>query len=112
MEGQKKAEEFLTQKGYRILTRNYRVKTGEIDLIARDGPYIVFVEVKSRSGLSYGHPREAVNTTKQNRIIQTARQYITRYAITDGDYRFDVVEVLTTQEKTQINHIENAFWLA
>jgi putative endonuclease len=111
MLGQKAAEDFLREKGCRILERNYRLKSGEIDLIARDGAYIVFVEVKTRGSLRYGAPREAVNAAKQARIIRTAQHYIIRKNLTDIDLRFDVIEVLTAQDNPQIIHIENAFWL-
>ncbi|MCL2499011.1 MAG: YraN family protein [Defluviitaleaceae bacterium] len=109
MDGQNAAEVFLCERGYRILERNYRIKTGEIDLIARDGTYTVFIEVKSRNGLRYGHPREAVNALKQSRIIRTAQHYIMRKNLTDRDVRFDVIEVLNTQGSVHIEHIVNAF---
>jgi putative endonuclease len=110
MEGQQYAEDYLCKKGWHMLARNYRAKTGEIDLIAQDGAYIVFVEVKSRNGLSHGHPCEAVTAAKQARIMRTAQQYAARYRLTDRDTRFDVIEVLTAQGKVHIRHIENAFW--
>ncbi|MCL2603976.1 MAG: YraN family protein [Defluviitaleaceae bacterium] len=110
MLGQQAAEDYLVKKNYRILQRNYRVKSGEIDLIAQDGAYLVFVEVKSRSGLGYGHPREAVNAAKQARILRTAQHYIIRYRLAERDLRFDVIEVLNTRGEVQIEHIENAFW--
>jgi putative endonuclease len=110
MLGQQQAEDFLCKKGLLILGRNYRAKTGEIDLIAQEGPCIVFVEVKSRSGLQYGHPREAVTAAKQARLLRTAQHYISRHRLTDRELRFDVVEVLTKQGEVHIEHIENAFW--
>jgi putative endonuclease len=107
--GQNEAEKFLTGKGYRILERNYRVKSGEIDLIARDGEYIVFIEVKTRTNLLYGYPCEAVGGVKQRRIRQTALHYITRHRLS-GDFRFDVVEVLKQKDGApEITHLENAF---
>jgi putative endonuclease len=66
--GQQAAEDYLTEKGWLILSRNFRTKAGEIDLIGKDGAYIVFAEVKLRRGLSYGYPRESVNYSKQQRI--------------------------------------------
>jgi len=107
--GQEAAEQFLLNKGYKILARNYRTKTGEIDLILKHGIYVVFVEVKFRKNLAYGLPREAVGHTKQKRIINTALHYLARHNLTESDIRFDVVEVLEQSGKLYASHIENAF---
>ena len=107
--GQLEAEAFLRSKGWDILERNYRVKTGEIDLIARSGGYVVFIEVKFRGGLSHGFPREAVGVAKQQRIIRTAMHYISARGLDDQDFRFDVVEVLEQGGRVFVNHIEDAF---
>ena len=109
MDGQKAAEDFLCKKGLRIIARNYRIKSGEIDLIAQNGTYIVFVEVKTRTGFNFGLPCEAVNHTKQNRIIRTALHYIAHKNLCDNDLRFDVVDVMYTQGQVHIEHFENAF---
>ena len=108
MIGQQEAESYLAAKGYRILERNYRVRTGEIDLIARFENYIVFIEVKYRRGVKFGFPREAVSIAKQRQIVRTAMHYITVQNLSDQDFRFDVVEVLD-QNGLKVNHIENAF---
>jgi len=107
--GQKAAETFLLKKGYQIITRNFRKNTGEIDLVARDGDYVVFVEVKARKGLEYGLPREAVGRAKQKRIVNMALRYMAQHNITETDIRFDVVEVLMHQGQVYVSHIENAF---
>ena len=109
MSGQVAAERFLEENGIKIITRNYRVRSGEIDLVAKDGDFIAFVEVKYRSSLRFGYPREAVTTHKQKQIKRTALHYITRYSLTNCDFRFDVVEVLKLEGKLSINHIKNAF---
>jgi len=109
MQGQQDAENFLLKKGYQTLERNYRTRTGEIDLIARHGDYIVFIEVKCRSGVGYGYPRESVGVAKQRRIIKTAMHYIAARGLDNQDFRFDVMEVFAYSEQVQINHIENAF---
>ncbi|MCL2285826.1 MAG: YraN family protein [Firmicutes bacterium] len=109
MQGQQDAEKFLQAKGYRILKRNYRIQTGEVDLIARDGDYIIFIEVKYRSGVGYGYPRESVGKAKQRRIIKTAMHYIAVNDLDNQDFRFDVIEVLGYDGRVEINHIENAF---
>ena len=108
-QGQLSAEKFLQTKGYEILTRNYRAKTGEIDLIVKDGTYIVFVEVKFRKNLGYGYPREAVGHIKQRRIIKTALHYLACHRLTESDIRFDVVEILQQHGQLYASHIENAF---
>jgi len=109
LDGQEAAEKFLQNKGYVVLSRNYRVKTGEIDLVLKDGAYIVFVEVKFRKNLAYGLPREAVGHKKQQRIMNTALHYLTRHKLTESDIRFDVVEVIEQHGKLYASHIENAF---
>jgi len=113
MRGQHEAEAYLKDNGYRILERNYRTRTDEIDLIASQisdaGEYIVFVEVKFRAGTRFGLPREAVGFAKQQRIIRAALQYIADNNLHDCDCRFDVVEVLGQGAQVHINHIENAF---
>jgi len=107
--GQEIAEDFLRKKGGKILERNYRVRTGEIDLIVHLGEYVVFVEVKFRSGISYGLPREAVGGAKQQKIIRTAMHYISARKLDNQDFRFDVVEVLEQGGRVFVNHIEDAF---
>ena len=109
LEGQQAAERYLQSKGYIVQARNYRIKTGEIDLVVMDGEYIVFVEVKFRSSLDYGYPREAVGAIKQKRMLTTAMHYLTKHNLTNCDIRFDVVEVLKQHGKLYASHIENAF---
>jgi len=100
--GEKKAAEILETKGYKILTRNYKCKMGELDIIARKGYTIVFVEVKTRSNLKYGIPAEAVNNQKRVHMHRTATYYMTTNRITNVNVRFDVIEIY-------INHIEQVF---
>ena len=107
------AAKFLTTKGYDIVALNYRSCYGEIDIIASNDEYIVFVEVKSREQDAYFLPREAVTKKKQKNIIKTAMQYL-GVAEPKLQPRFDVIEVYTNyknkSEKIKINHIKNAFW--
>ena len=109
MQAQQQAESHLTDKGYRILERNYRIRTGEVDIIAQQGSYVIFIEVKFRRGTEYGLPRESVGVTKQQRIVRTAMHYISTRNIDDRDFRFDVIEVIAQGGNVQVNHIENAF---
>lgn len=109
MRGQQEAEKFLCASGYLILERNYRVRTGEIDLIAEKGGYIIFVEVKFRAGRGFGSPGESVGLVKQQKITRTALHYIAAKNLPEQDFRFDVVEVLEERGRVFVNHIENAF---
>lgn len=100
------AVRFLEDKGYIILERNFRFHRDEIDIIAKDGEAIVFVEVKYRSSEVKGHPSEAVDYKKQRVISKVALYYLTsRLKRTDVACRFDVVSILGDK----IEHIKNAF---
>ena len=101
---------FLRNKGYTIIKRNYRRKHGEIDIIAEDRGTLAFIEVKYRSSLGGGAPREAVTLRKQRAIIGAAKEYIAENSLWDRDMRFDVTEILKTGELLKIEHMENAFW--
>lgn len=107
--GELLSKKYLIDRGYYLLSSNFRTKLGEIDIIAQLGNLIVFIEVKTRKTVAYGLPREAVNYRKQLTIKKVAQQYIQQKKIKDVDFRFDVIEVLLENNKYQINHIENAF---
>ena len=112
--GETSACTFLKHRGYKVVERNYSNYFGEIDIIARKGSYVVFVEVKTRMSDEFGRPSDAVNFSKQQRIVKTAQSYIMENEL-DADFRFDVIEVMYKPSvfggfKTyKINHIENAF---
>lgn len=104
---EQKAADYLRQQGYEILERNYRCRAGEIDLIAREDPYLVFVEVKYRAGAAAGYGSEAVDFRKQQRIIRAASWYLMEKHIrADMPCRFDVVSFFG--EKITI--LRDAFW--
>ena len=108
--GEDLAVDFLFVKGYRILTRNWRIKAGEIDIIAQDGDTLVFCEVKSRSSTRFGTGAEAVDVRKQRKIAQVATLYLQRYRLSNQHCRFDVIEILQPeQDQPQIQHFINAF---
>jgi len=110
MFGQVHAEKFLRAKGYQILHKNYHTKTGEIDIVAKQGSYIIFAEVKFRKSLAHGYPRESVTPAKQRKIHNAALHYIAAHPqISESDFRFDVLEVLGDDKQVYINHIEDAF---
>ncbi|WP_137695999.1 YraN family protein [Ruminiclostridium herbifermentans] len=114
-EGEQKAVEFLEENGYTILKLNYRVgRIGEIDIIAQDGEYICFIEVKTRKSYSFGVPRESVTFKKQEKIKLLASIYLTNTGNIDKPIRFDIVEILMknnndANEMNTINLIKNAF---
>ena len=109
--GEEQAACFLQNKHYSILTSNYTSRYGEIDLIAQDHDTVVFVEVKTRSGSLYGRPGEAVDVRKQQKMIKTSLIYIQENELDKQDigYRFDIVEILYSDQDVRIEHIENAF---
>lgn len=99
------ATQYLLQKGYEILENNYRCGLGEIDIIAKQGTYVVFLEVKYKRQSQYGYPRESVTYSKQRRIMKAAVHYLTFTRQYGEPCRFDVIEIL----ESKITHIENAF---
>jgi len=99
------AAEFLHGKGLRIVVRNYRSRYGEIDLIARDGPTVVFVEVRSRSSESYGGAAASITPAKREKLIKTARHYLAGVSPLPP-CRFDAV--LLSGEPPRIEWIRNA----
>jgi len=106
------AARFLRDKKWTILTANYRSRFGEIDIIAQDRSYIVFVEVKTRAIGAWVTPAEAVTKAKQRKIIQTAGLFLKRHK-TKLQPRFDVIEVWTEKDDplkiAEINHIIGAY---
>jgi putative endonuclease len=110
--GEAAAENALREAGLQILERRFRVRIGEIDLIASLGRLLVFVEVKTRTGHTYGTPAEAVTVTKQRRIARVAEVYLARKGWHDRPCRFDVVDVLRESSGALIvRHIPDAFRL-
>ena len=91
--GESEAVTALEGAGYRILARNYRSPFGEVDIVAEEGEVLVFVEVKTRSSLSYGLPRDAITAAKRRKLARTASHYLMEHVTLDGAYRVDVVEV-------------------
>ena len=106
--GEQVAARHLRRQGYKILFRGYRTPNGEIDLIARDGASLVFVEVKARR---QGVPAEAVTLEKQRRLTLTALQFLKRYGLLEQRGRFDVVAIVWPDDRRPptIEHIRNAF---
>ena len=109
LQGENIASSFLEKKGYKIVDRNKRMNRNEIDIIAENEKYIIFVEVKTRSGDYLEHPLTAVAASKQKSIIKTADKYICKYDI-DKESRFDIITIIRSADKFEIVHIENAFY--
>lgn len=108
--GENIATEYLTEKGYIILDRNWKFKREEVDIIARDKEYYVFIEVKTRADDYFETPEKAVTRAKQKKIITVANEYIQSNDI-EEEARFDIISIiLKGAEEPKINHIEDAFY--
>lgn len=106
------AARYLKKRGYRILDRNYRTRSGEIDIVARDGETLVFVEVKARTSERYGSAKAAVTAHKQRQVSKAALGYLQRTDQCHVKARFDVVTVTRREGRHDIHLIRNAFGLA
>ena len=107
--GENVAARYLRNLGYKIIVRNFQCNLGEIDIIARDGKTLVFVEVKTRTE-DEPTPEEQVNNAKQHQITKAAKLYLTRYGFPQPAARFDVVAVVWPNgRQPQIRHEQNAF---
>jgi putative endonuclease len=112
--GERQAADFLSQQGYRILGRRVRVgRRGELDLVVRDDEVLVFVEVKTRKGESFGRPATAVDRRKRKALSRAAVEYLRQLRFPPAYFRFDVVEVLGAPGMAfpKIRHIQEAFHL-
>ena len=110
--GEGLAAQYLKDRGYQILELNYRLRSGEIDVIAKEGRRIVFVEVKTRRTLKFGVPQAAVTLAKQKQISKIALSYLQANNLLDAPCRFDVVAIYLSSNKstpTKFEHIQNAF---
>ncbi len=104
-DGEKTAEDFLKEKGFEIVARNYRFKRSEIDLIVRKNNWLVFVEVKMRSSLAFGHPEQSVHSAKRKKVMEGAAHYL-EVSNWQGNVRYDIVAI----NKDEIVHFEDAFY--
>ena len=112
-EGERVAERFLRGQGYRIVTRNYHCRQGEIDLVALDGTMIVFVEVKTRTSRDFEDPDFAVTPEKQRRVILAANIFLRQTHSTGRAARFDIVAITGSPGgELEIEHFVNAFTAA
>lgn len=110
--GESIAVSFLTRKNFRILTRNFRARYGEIDIVALDGNTLVFVEVKTRSSTTYGSPKSAVGITKIREIIRTGQYYVLEHPGSPNAMRIDVVSIMLnplTHKTESLEYIRNVY---
>ncbi len=106
--GEELAVRFLKKKGYKIIKQNYKTRIGEIDIIARDGNALVFIEVKTRESIEYGLPFEAINSAKKRKIANVALLYLKRLKEIPP-CRFDVVSIYYKQDNPEFELIKDAF---
>ncbi|PKM76606.1 MAG: YraN family protein [Firmicutes bacterium HGW-Firmicutes-15] len=107
--GEEIASRYLKEQGYRILTRNYRSRYGEVDIICTFGESIVFVEVKTRTSTSFGSPEESITRSKREHIRKVALIYLESYQHPFKEMRFDVIGILMNGNEPRINHLVAAF---
>ena len=106
--GETRAREYLVERGWTIEAANYRFGRREVDLVARRGNLVAFVEVKTRAGAGYGAPEEAVTRLKRREIEIVAQEYLVRHRLDDVDVRFDVLAV-TVEKGVRVEHLEDAW---
>jgi putative endonuclease len=110
--GEATAARYLAQRGWTILHRNWRLGHKEIDLVARRGRVVAFVEVKSRSGPDFGHPLESITPFKRREIEQVARAWVARFGTPRSVYRFDAIAIVRHGAAPLcIEHVEDAWRL-
>jgi putative endonuclease len=108
--GEDTALQYLHQQKYEILERSFRFLRGEIDLIARDGATLVFIEVKTRQLSSFGYPEESVTQAKRRQIRRVARGYLLKQKLAEVECRFDVLTLtVDASSRWSITHMKNAF---
>ena len=110
--GEEMAAAYLQQQGYRILERNWRCPVGELDIVAREGEILTFVEVRARRGDRFGTPEESITPAKQARLVELAQTYMQEKGLTDQSWRIDVVAVEIDRggRAKRLNLIQNAVW--
>lgn len=108
-EGERLASQYLCEKGYQLINKNWRYGQWEIDLIAAKASLLVFVEVKTRSQNKFGYPEEAVSERKKAWLQAAAEAYLEEFPF-EGELRFDIIAITASKkEGINIHHIEDAF---
>lgn len=112
VEGEKAAIAYLREAGWHIVSHRFRMGRLEIDLVARRGSLVAFVEVKTRLSTGFGSPLEAVTWPKQREITRVAQAWVDRHGRPGDTYRFDVIGVTLSSRGVKIEHVEDAFRVA
>jgi len=104
-----RAATWLEARGWEIVDRNFNAPGGELDLVARQGELLAFVEVRGRADARAGHPAETISATKRRRVVTAARHWLARYGDQGCDLRFDVLTLVGPPEAAEVCHFEGAF---
>ncbi|ABA89456.1 protein of unknown function UPF0102 [Syntrophotalea carbinolica DSM 2380] len=107
--GEDIAAGYLRRQGMKILDRNIRTPVGELDIVARHKRMLIFVEVKTRRGISHGYPQEAVGAAKQRQILRAAQWYLAERRLDRLQPRFDVIAVRRRGDEAEVEHFPGAF---
>ena len=108
--GEGHARRYLEGKGYTVEATNYRSRWGEVDIVARHGEELVFIEVRTRRGAAFGTPEESVTAAKSRRLIATAQDYLQTHGLEQSQWRVDLVSIRldVAGKLLGVNHLENA----
>lgn len=107
--GEQMAVDFLVEKDYVILERNYRFDRAEVDIIAKKEDVLAIVEVKTRSSIDFGNPQDFVKPKQIKRLVKAVDQYVLVNNL-DVEVRFDIIAIVKEGQKVTIEHLENAFY--
>ena len=102
--------DYITKLGYKVVERNFECNQGEIDIVAKDKEELVFIEVKTRTDISYGEASEAVTDTKKRHLINSIKYYIYKQKLENQPIRIDVAEVYINKGKVKVNYIKQAIY--
>lgn len=106
--GEQLAVDYLQQKGYKILERNWRFKKAEVDIIAQKNDFLIAVEVKTRTSNYFGNPQDFVNHKKIQLLVEAINEYVISNDL-DVEVRFDIIAIIQNKNTTKIEHLEDAF---
>lgn len=104
--GEDEAVKYLEKEGYRIIERNFSCRQGEIDIIALDEDYLIFIEIKARTSTEYGLPSESVTGRKIKHLTKAIQYYLYKRNLEKANIRIDVIEVYVKTDKYEINHLK------
>jgi len=107
--GEQLAVDYLLNKGYKIIERNYRFDKAEVDIIAQENDTLAIIEVKTRSTTDFGNPQDFVKLKQIQRLVKAVDEYVTVNAL-DVEVRFDIIAIVKNGKTYEIEHLENAFY--